>query len=121
MHAQFVRSLQSALHQCREVRRVPSPQIPFFREWRENRLSETKVGGSGFGGPGATFLESAALLTDFIMLGRWLEALTRGLTSEAIRELMRLQPKRARVLRDGQELEIPAEEVLIGDVSCFVS
>ncbi len=71
---------------------------------------------AGFGGPGATFFESAALLTGFIVLGRWLEALTRGRTSEAIRKLMRLQPKRARVLRDGQELEIPAEEVLIGDI-----
>jgi Cu+-exporting ATPase len=71
---------------------------------------------AGFGGPGATFFESAALLTAFIVLGRWLEALTRGRTSEAIRKLMRLQPKRARVLRDGQELEIPAEEVLIGDI-----
>lgn len=71
---------------------------------------------AGFGGEGATFFESAALLTAFILLGRWLEALTRGRTSEAIRKLMKLQPKRARVVRDGQELDIAAEEVQIGDV-----
>ncbi len=71
---------------------------------------------AGFGGEGATFFESAALLTTFIILGRWLEALTRGRTSEAIRKLMKLQPKIARVLRDGREEEIPAEEVEIDDI-----
>ncbi len=71
---------------------------------------------AGFGGPKATFYESAALLTAFIVLGRYLEALTRGQTSEAIRKLMSLQAKTARVLRNGQELEISAEEVEIGDI-----
>ncbi len=71
---------------------------------------------AGFGGEGATFFESAALLTWFIVLGRFLEALTRGRTSDAIRKLMSLQPKLARVIRNGQEMEIPAEEVEIEDV-----
>ena len=71
---------------------------------------------AGFGGEGATFFESAALLTCFIILGRFLEALTRGRTSEAIRKLMRLQPKRASVIRDGKELEISADEVEVGDL-----
>jgi P-type Cu+ transporter len=71
---------------------------------------------AGFGGEGATFFESAALLTSFIILGRWLEALTRGRTSEAIRKLMKLQPKVARVIRNGSEQEIPAEEVEINDL-----
>jgi Cu+-exporting ATPase len=71
---------------------------------------------AGFGGEGATFYESAALLTTFIVLGRFLEALTRGRTSEAIRKLMSLQPKVARVLRNGQEQEIPAEAVQVGDI-----
>ena len=71
---------------------------------------------AGFGGEGATFFESAALLTAFIVLGRWLEALTRGRTSEAIRKLMKLQPKLARVLRGAAEEEIPADEVLVGDL-----
>jgi Cu+-exporting ATPase len=71
---------------------------------------------AGFGGPGATFFESAALLTAFIILGRWLEALTRGRTSEAIRKLMGLQPKLARVVRDGQEVEVAADEVQTGEL-----
>jgi Cu+-exporting ATPase len=71
---------------------------------------------AGFGGEGATFFESAALLTAFIILGRWLEALTRGRTSEAIRKLMKLQPKVARVIRIDREEEIPADEVELGDM-----
>jgi P-type Cu+ transporter len=71
---------------------------------------------AGFGGEGAVFFESAALLTAFIVLGRWLEALTRGRTSEAIRKLMKLQPKVARVIRDGEEIEIPSDEVEINDL-----
>ncbi len=71
---------------------------------------------AGFGGKGATFFESAALLTWFIVLGRFLEALTRGRTSEAIRKLMSLQPKIARVVRDGKEIEIPADEVIAEDI-----
>lgn len=79
-------------------------------------LINTIFPNAGFGGEGATFFESAALLTAFIILGRWLEALTRGRTSEAIRKLMKLQPKVARVIRNGTEQEIPAEEVEINDL-----
>ncbi|MBI4288818.1 MAG: copper-translocating P-type ATPase [Chloroflexi bacterium] len=71
---------------------------------------------AGFGGEKVVFYESAVLLTAFIVLGRYLEALTRGKTSEAIRKLMRLQPKKARAIRDGQEIEVPADEVEVGDV-----
>ncbi len=72
--------------------------------------------GAGFGGERATFYEAAALLVAFIVLGRYLEAVTRGRTSEAIRKLMKLQPKRARVLRDDEEIELPADEVEVGDI-----
>lgn len=71
---------------------------------------------AGFGGPQATFYEAAALLTAFIILGRYLEALTRGRASEAIRKLMSLQPKIARVVRDEAEIEIPADEVEVDDL-----
>ena len=56
------------------------------------------------------------MLTAFIILGRYLEAVTRGRTSEAIRRLMKLQPRRARVIRDDQEIEIPAEEVQLDEI-----
>ena len=71
---------------------------------------------AGFGGHRATFYEAAALLTAFIILGRYLEALTRGRTSEAIRKLMSLKPKVARVIKHGQEIELPADEVEIEDL-----
>ncbi len=71
---------------------------------------------AGFGGAGATFFESAALLTAFVVLGRWLEALTRGRASDAIRKLMKMQPKIARVIRDGKEIELPADEVVIDNL-----
>ncbi|MBI2161342.1 MAG: heavy metal translocating P-type ATPase [Candidatus Rokubacteria bacterium] len=72
--------------------------------------------GAGFGGERAIFFESAALLTAFIVLGKYLEALTRGRTSEAIRKLLRLQPALAHVVRDGEEREVPAEDVVAGDM-----
>jgi Cu+-exporting ATPase len=71
---------------------------------------------AGFGGEQAVFYEAAALLIAFIVLGRYLEAITRGRTSEAIRKLMTLRPRRAVVIRDGTETEIPADEVLVGDI-----
>ncbi len=71
---------------------------------------------AGFGGKEATFYEAAGLLITFIVLGRYLEAVTRGRTSEAIRRLMKLQPRIARVVKDGREAEVPAEEVQVDDV-----
>jgi Cu+-exporting ATPase len=71
---------------------------------------------AGFGGPKATFYEAAALLTWFILLGRYLEALTRGRASEALRRLLTLRPRRARVVRQGEEVDVPVEEVQVGDL-----
>jgi len=51
-----------------------------------------------------------------ILLGKYLEAVAKGKTSEAIRKLAALQAKTARVIRDGQEMDIPIEEVEIGDL-----
>ena len=51
----------------------------------------------------------------FILLGRMLEALAKGRTSESIRKLLELQPKTALVVRDNKEQEIPVEEVIVGD------
>ncbi len=71
---------------------------------------------AGFGGEKAVFFEAAALLIAFIVLGRYLEAITRGRTSEAIRKLMKLRPRRATVVRGGEEIEVPADEVEPGDI-----
>jgi Cu+-exporting ATPase len=71
---------------------------------------------AGFGGEEATFYEAAALLIAFITLGRYLEAITRGRTSEAIRKLIKLRPRTATVVRGGVEQEIAADEVQVGDI-----
>ena len=71
---------------------------------------------AGFGGERAIFFESAVLLTAFVILGKYLEALTRGRTSDAIRKLMRLAPTVARVVRHGEEQEVPADQVLVDDL-----
>ncbi len=63
-----------------------------------------------------TYFETAAVIITLIVLGKYLEARAKGRAGEAIRALMALQPERARVLRDGQEVEIPAAEVRVGDI-----
>jgi Cu+-exporting ATPase len=61
------------------------------------------------------YFETAAVILTLITLGKLLEARAKGRTSAAIRQLMELAPKTARLLRDDQEIEIAADEVLIGD------
>ncbi|WP_456299862.1 heavy metal translocating P-type ATPase [Falsiroseomonas oryzae] len=62
------------------------------------------------------FYEAAAVIVTLILLGRWLEARSKGRTSEAIRRLMGLQPPTARVLRRGEEIEIVAAQLVAGDI-----
>ncbi len=63
-----------------------------------------------------TYYDTAAVLMTLIVLGRWLEARARGRTSEAIRRLMDLTPKTARVIRDGEERDVPISEVIEGNL-----
>jgi Cu+-exporting ATPase len=65
---------------------------------------------------GHLYFETAAVIITLIVLGKLLEARARGRTSEAVRQLMRLRPETARVVRDGQEREVPVQEVRVGDV-----
>jgi Cu+-exporting ATPase len=66
--------------------------------------------------PGHVYYETSAILITLIILGRLLEAVARGRTSEAIRKLMGLAAKTARVVRDGREEDIPIAEVRVGDI-----
>lgn len=61
------------------------------------------------------YFETAALIVTLILLGKYLEEKAKGQANDAIRKLMNLAPKTARVIRDGRELDIPAEELLVGD------
>jgi Cu+-exporting ATPase len=62
------------------------------------------------------YFESAGTIITLIMLGKYLEAVSKGKTSEAIKKLMGLAPKTATVIQDGQEMVIPIEEVETGDI-----
>ena len=61
------------------------------------------------------YFETSATIITLIVLGKLLEARAKGRTSEAIKKLMGLRPKTARVLRDGVQKDIPIEEVIVGD------
>jgi Cu+-exporting ATPase len=65
---------------------------------------------------GHVYYETATVIITLIILGRLLEARAKGRTSEAIKKLMGLQAKTARVIREGKEMDIPVEEVQVGDI-----
>jgi P-type Cu+ transporter len=65
---------------------------------------------------GHVYFETAAVIITLIKLGKYLEAQAKGRTSEAIKKLMGLRAKTARIVRAGQEMEVPADEVVVGDI-----
>lgn len=64
----------------------------------------------------ALYFEASAIIITLVLLGKLLEAVAKGRTSEAIKRLIGLQPKTARVLRSGEEVDIPIAEVQVGEV-----
>ncbi|KTD84462.1 heavy metal translocating P-type ATPase [Paenibacillus etheri] len=72
-------------------------------------------GGSAHHGP-EMYYETSAVLITLVLMGKLFESLAKGRTSEAIKSLMGLQAKTALVVRDGEELSIPVEEVITGDI-----
>jgi len=69
-----------------------------------------------FSGEGKLYYTTAVFLMTFLILGKLLEAIAKGRTSAAIRKLMGLRAKTARVVRDNEEMEIPVEDVQVGDI-----
>lgn len=67
-------------------------------------------------GTSHVYYESAAIIITLVLFGKYLEAKAKGRTTEAIKKLMGLQPKTARVIREGRELDIPVEELVVGDI-----
>lgn len=74
------------------------------------------IGLIGFVYPMTSFVEMAATIMTFHMVGRYLETRAKGRASQAIRKLLRLGAKTASVLRDGREVEVPIADLQIGDV-----
>ena len=69
-----------------------------------------------WGFPYQLYYETAVIIIALILMGRWLEARAKKQTAGAIRALMGLQAKTARVLRDGAEIDVPVEQVVVGDL-----
>ncbi len=69
-----------------------------------------------FAGRADVYFDTSSLIITLILLGRLLEARARGRTNEAIKKLAGLQAKTARVVRDEEEMDVPVEEVVAGDV-----
>lgn len=67
-------------------------------------------------GTRAVYFEAAAVIVTLILLGRWLETRARGRTGSAIRKLVGLRPKTARVETDGEVVETPIEAIVVGDI-----
>src|SRR5512145_1539179 len=65
---------------------------------------------------GHVYYETAAVIITLIRLGKYLEARAKGRTSEAIKKLMGLRAKTARVVRSGMEVEVPVDDVRVGDI-----
>ena len=66
--------------------------------------------------PGHVYFETSAVIITLIKLGKYLEARAKGRTSEAIKKMMGLRAKTAHVVRDGNEIEVAVDDVMIGDV-----
>ena len=71
---------------------------------------------SVFGHSTGTYFDASAIIIALILLGRLLEARAKGRTSESIRKLMGLRPRTALVVRDGQQVELPIDQVVVDDV-----
>ncbi|PZS11788.1 MAG: ATPase P [Pseudonocardiales bacterium] len=67
-------------------------------------------------GGGDVFYEAATILAAFVLLGHWFEMRARGGASEAVRALLQLAPPKALLLRDGQTVEVPTDQVVVGDL-----
>jgi len=65
---------------------------------------------------GHVYFETSAMIITLIKMGKYLESRAKGRTSQAIKKLMKLSPDKALVIRDGEEINIPVEEVQVGDI-----
>jgi len=79
-------------------------------------ITSSVLGSAGVLDEKFIFYDTALMLASFLLLGRYLESRAKGRTSNAIKKLISLQPKRALVLRNGEEVEVPIDELQAGDV-----
>jgi len=69
-----------------------------------------------FNPAGGQYFETSAILITLVVLGKWLEAIAKNRTNDAIKKLMSLAPKTAIVIKAGKEIEVPVDSIAIGDI-----
>jgi len=79
-------------------------------------FSVARIAGGNAGAAQELYFETAGIIITLILLGKTLEAVSKGRTSDSIKKLMGLKPKTATVLQDGKEIELPIDEVEPGDM-----
>ncbi len=79
-------------------------------------FSVYRIAQGDFGAVEELYFETAGIIITLILLGKTLEAVSKGRTSDSIKKLMGLKPKTATVLQDGKEIELPIDEVEPGDI-----
>jgi Cu+-exporting ATPase len=95
---------------------IAATLAPNFFSGRANAGEMAGMSGTGVASMTPVYFEAASVIIALILLGRLLESRAKGRTGDAIRRLIGLQPKTARVVRDGKEIDIAVEEVVPGDV-----
>src|ERR1044071_9729175 len=95
---------------------IAATLAPNFFSGRANAGEMAGMSRTGVASMTPVYFEAASVIIALILLGRLLESRAKGRTGDAIRRLIGLQPKTARVVRDGKEIDIAVEEVVPGDV-----
>jgi Cu+-exporting ATPase len=117
--AQFFRSAWSALRHRRanmDSLIAMGTGVTFLYSAAATAVPRLFQGGQEMDGMVPVYFEAAALITVLVLVGKLLEARATGNTTAAIRRLIGLQPRIARVVSDGRELDMPIQQVRIGDV-----
>ena len=95
------------------VEPIPEDMVDLANEYREKLLDAVSMFDDEIM---ELYLEGAAMILTLITVGKYMETRSKGKTSEAISKLMDLAPKMATVMKDGKEVEIPVEQVAVGDI-----
>ncbi len=118
----FISGFKSALHLAPNMDTLVAlgSFVSFAYSMYVLLLMAAVLGTSGLGAAAvytnSLYFESAATILTLITVGKTLEAFSKGKTTDALRSLMKLSPKTATIIRSGEEVTVPVQDVMVGDV-----
>lgn len=113
----FVNGVRSLLHGAPTMDTLVSMGSGVSFAWSFYELMKMSAGGEGVHELYMNlYFESAAMILVFITIGKLLEAISKGRTTDALKELIAMKPKTATVIRDGKEINVNADDVVVGDI-----